>query len=80
MYIVCVCMYVYVYVCMYACMCACMYVCMYVCMHLRMYVCIYTYILRPNEPAHAHILRPRRCVCFVFLRPQIFTAGMRTYF
>jgi len=42
-----------------------------------MYVC--TYVLRPNQTTHAHTLRPRRCVRFVFLRPKIFTSRMMTY-
>ena len=39
----------------------------WLCARTMEYVC--TYMLRPNSTTHAHILRPRRCVCFVFLRP-----------
>ena len=56
----------------------------YVCMYIQMYyvlsklcMCVHTcYVL--IKSAHAHILRPRRCVCFVFLRPKIFTSRKRT--
>jgi hypothetical protein len=41
----------------------CMYVCIYVCMYVCMYV--HTCYVLPCS-----ILRPRRCVCFMFLRPK----------
>ncbi len=42
-----------------------------------MYMCMYVHTCCVLP---CRILVPRRCVCFVFLRPKIFTSGMRTYF
>jgi hypothetical protein len=74
-----VCMYVirmYVYIRMYVCVYVCIrtYVCMYVCI-IRIYVCmyVYTYIHIASSLTHPyHILRPRRSVCFVFVRLPVF--------
>ena len=46
-------------ICIYACMCVCVCKCIWVCMYVHT-CCVLPY----------SILRPRRCDCFVFLRPK----------
>ena len=75
--------YVYTYVC--KCLYLRMYVYISVCMDVCMDVCMYayTYVLRPHSSRPYHILRPRRCVCFVFASCFyvlfIFASRVRTY-
>ena len=87
--------YIRMYVCMHVCMYACMYVCMYVCtcyvlikppmpIHYVLAAvfasCFYVLKSLLQEWGHIYLLRPLRCVCFVFLRPiRMWYVCMYTY-
>jgi len=84
------CMYVCIYIRMYVCIYVCMYVhTYYVLINPPMpihYVlaavfasCFYVLKSKTSRMRTYFLLRPSRCVRFVFLRPKIFTSGMRTY-